>query len=411
MWRLIFFSFFLFISSTTSSTYASDFSSELEDFYANRIVVWFVDNTNPTPGDGSLHNPFNTLLAAELASAPGDIICVFPGDHTTNGMDTGIVLKDNQKLIGSSQFLSRQEIDPSDDPALAILHYPVITNITGFGVVLANNTVVSGIHFDSTASFAIEGFDIENVRVIKNVITSPLTFGGINLFEVTGKVEIKDNAILLGRDGLIAGISYELTGGRRSQVEMIDNVIQGYPSGLSMFIIGPTTRVLAKILRNDISGSSLSAVLIEASTESQLGLNFSSNRVHDNVESNVFNGTVQIFSSASAFIKGIFANNQISHNAEEGLTLHASLGGRIQARVFNNLFNHNLGIGFNASTDDFGGGTPSSICLSLNLNISDNGFLLTNGVGSVFYLEPPFGNRGTITKVGVITPVAAGFCD
>lgn len=408
MWRFLFFSLVFCLNALSSFVHGSD----LDDFRANRIIVWFVDNTNPLPGNGTLKNPFNNLLAAQEVSAPGDFIVVFPGDRTTRGMDTGIVLKDNQKLLGASQFFDERVIDVSDNPLLAGLQYPVITNLEGFGVVLANNNTVSGIHFDNTASFAIEGFEIANARIINNLITRPQTFGGINLFEVSGRIQIQDNAILLGAPGSIAGISYELTNGSTSHLDIIDNTIQGYPIGISIFVIGPLTKVDAKLDRNDVSGSTLSAVLIEANTQGQLRLAFTNNRIHDNIESNIFSGAVVVFSTDGALIRGLFADNRIFNNAEQGLLLSANLGGIFRANVFGNVFTRNAGFGFNASTDDltdsFG---PSSMCLSLTLNKSDNGFLLTNGIGSIFNLEPPLGNKGPIVEVGVITPVPAGFCE
>src|SRR5437660_393680 len=35
--------------------------------------IWFVNNLNPLPGNGSYKNPFSTLLAAQNASKKGDI--------------------------------------------------------------------------------------------------------------------------------------------------------------------------------------------------------------------------------------------------------------------------------------------------------------------------------------------------
>ena len=51
-------------------------------------TVWFVDNTSHSAG--TYGSPFPTLLQAQNASAPNDMIYVFPGDGTTKGMDKGI---------------------------------------------------------------------------------------------------------------------------------------------------------------------------------------------------------------------------------------------------------------------------------------------------------------------------------
>ena len=60
---------------------------------------WFVNNTSHS--QGTFESPFPTLIAAENVSAAGDVIYVFPGDGTSQGMDAGIALKRNQSLFGA----------------------------------------------------------------------------------------------------------------------------------------------------------------------------------------------------------------------------------------------------------------------------------------------------------------------
>lgn len=62
-------------------------------------VFYFVDNTSHSLG--TFESPFNTLLAAENASSPNDVIYVFPGDGTDNGQNVGITLKNGQSLLGA----------------------------------------------------------------------------------------------------------------------------------------------------------------------------------------------------------------------------------------------------------------------------------------------------------------------
>ena len=50
---------------------------------------------------GTFESPYPTLAEAQAASAPGDVIYVFPGDGTTNGMNSGIALQSNQSFWGS----------------------------------------------------------------------------------------------------------------------------------------------------------------------------------------------------------------------------------------------------------------------------------------------------------------------
>ena len=61
----------------------------------------FVDNTS-TNSQGTFKCPYNTLLQAQQNSKTFDIIYVFPGNGTSQGMNAGIILQDNQKLFGSN---------------------------------------------------------------------------------------------------------------------------------------------------------------------------------------------------------------------------------------------------------------------------------------------------------------------
>ena len=66
---------------------------------------YFLFVNNLSGSDGTFEDPFPTLAQAEMASAPTNIIYVFPGDNTTRGMDKGITLKPHQTLIGSGSSL------------------------------------------------------------------------------------------------------------------------------------------------------------------------------------------------------------------------------------------------------------------------------------------------------------------
>ena len=68
----------------------------------NPYVVWFVNNTSPAPGSGTFKSPFPTLVQAQNASKPNDIIYIFLGDGTDKGMNAGISLQKGQQLLGSS---------------------------------------------------------------------------------------------------------------------------------------------------------------------------------------------------------------------------------------------------------------------------------------------------------------------
>ena len=119
----------------------------------NSFHVWFVDNSNqPGPGTGTYANPFNTLKAAQNASSPCDVIYVFPGNGSDSGMNQGIILQDNQKLLGTTKEAFGL------CPAAAGCGNPTITN-SAFGpdgvtpvIVLANNNQIAGLNIDDFSS-------------------------------------------------------------------------------------------------------------------------------------------------------------------------------------------------------------------------------------------------------------------
>lgn len=99
--------------------------SEEQDESGGALTIVFVNNTAPFGGDGSFETPFNSLADAEANSSPGDIIYVFPGDHTSRNMDTGITLQENQILVSSGHDFSA---DGVNIPALTPGDLPVISN-------------------------------------------------------------------------------------------------------------------------------------------------------------------------------------------------------------------------------------------------------------------------------------------
>lgn len=102
--------------------------------------VWYVDNTSPEGGDGSLVAPFSSLERAERASDLGDTVYVFFGDGTARGLDEGIRLKPRQFLVGSGVALTvdGEEVLPAGDP-------PLLTASRGAVVELAEGSSVAGV--------------------------------------------------------------------------------------------------------------------------------------------------------------------------------------------------------------------------------------------------------------------------
>ena len=114
-------------------------------------VVHVRNTADGAVGDGSAETPFDNLREAQLTSSVGDIIFVDAGDGTTNNLDQGIILKNDQFLLSSGT----DTIIPIQDGRLFRLETgdtaaATISNPGGFDVVrLADNNVVSGITVDA----------------------------------------------------------------------------------------------------------------------------------------------------------------------------------------------------------------------------------------------------------------------
>ncbi len=98
----------------------------------------------------------------------------------------------------------------------------------------------------------------------------------------------------------------------------------------------------------------------------------------------------------------------------------------MNAKIENNVFTANTNIGLSLFTTTYVGGGLLDVCVALNGNTSDNGFLLSQSGawsspvlsfpgpfpgGGIFRLEPATGNNVAPTTVGTITPVLAGTCN
>jgi len=110
-------------------------------------TVWFVDNTSHS--QGTFESPFNTLADAQNASGKNDIIYVFTGDGTSNGMNAGITLKNGQQLLGAG---IAQQVEtargliniPAHDTGLPMISNDFATPSNVCVLLNEGNNIVSG---------------------------------------------------------------------------------------------------------------------------------------------------------------------------------------------------------------------------------------------------------------------------
>ncbi|HEX4839268.1 MAG TPA: hypothetical protein VFU89_02360, partial [Rhabdochlamydiaceae bacterium] len=196
-------------------------------------IVWFVDNTSHSLG--TYESPFPTLVAAQTASGPNDIIYVFPGDGKTTGMDAGITLKDGQQLFGSG---IAQSIPTTKGQLTIPAHssgQPQITNLGGSVVTLANGNQVSGLglQISLSGSAGINGTSaIQDALIQNNTIVGSVPHTGIHI-DGFGKLFILNNQVT-GPISSNDGISLKGLNGTSSVIAISYNQVSGYQNGVSL---------------------------------------------------------------------------------------------------------------------------------------------------------------------------------
>ena len=150
-------------------------------------VVHVSNASDPAFEDGTFENPFASLASAEASSVAGDTIFVAEGNGGTQGLDTGIVLKDNQNLFGGGGSI----IIPIQNGGQFLLPTsgarPTISNPGGQSVVeLANNNTIQNIGIDATGAInGIEGTNVTDGEIIDSVVTGA-TENGVRINNAAG---------------------------------------------------------------------------------------------------------------------------------------------------------------------------------------------------------------------------------
>jgi hypothetical protein len=225
----------------------------------NPWQVWFVDNTSSS--NGTFKSPFSTLLAAQNASAPNDMIYVFPGDGTTTGMDMGIVLQDGQQLFGSGvTYQIHTKEGKIKIPAFSN-NYPMITNTAGNVVVLGNGNQVSGMNISTNGNIGIIGNLINGATIAKNFLSCNGGADGVFIIG-SGNINIIKNQLASSSLSGI-GILVDQVDATFMKANISNNVLSGFTNGIDYLLnTFPTTASTNSIISgNIISGFSSQGVL------------------------------------------------------------------------------------------------------------------------------------------------------
>ena len=136
-------------------------------------VIWFVDNSLGTQGNGTLSTPFNSLNGASgfntaAADETGDIIFIYSGSGNYNG---GITLLNSQTLIGQGASASIASITgitiPTHSNTLPSTGggRPTIGNTSGNVLTLGSSNTVRGLNINQTNGTGLVGSSVNNQTI------------------------------------------------------------------------------------------------------------------------------------------------------------------------------------------------------------------------------------------------------
>lgn len=200
------------------------------------VSIVFVDNTGvigagltSSNGEGTFQNPYTNLAVVQNNSQVNDIIYIYPGNGTTQGYDTGLVLKTNQRLQSSSEPLTVNGVFIPPQTS----SQPKITNEKGSGLVLATGSIVKGITVTEAKTYGISADNVQNFDVqFCNIIASQNQNGAF-LDNITGDFTISRNTFSTAASSSGSAIAIGKVTGNRGLMKIENNTINsGFKNGL-----------------------------------------------------------------------------------------------------------------------------------------------------------------------------------
>jgi hypothetical protein len=250
---------------------------------------WFVRAAAQSAGNGSRRAPFQTLAAAEAASAPGQEIVVLPSPISTPPLNGGIALKPDQTLIGAGPAVtgralsSLPRIENTDKSshngdAIDVVSGDHVQNLVisdtyrggiyGSG---ATNVTITGNSVSATNSscktgLLIVAFDLPTLVPgvpIPFVTGLPNGWGAIMLDENRGRSDLTVSHNYVHDGTCSDGIDVRTSGTARTKVSVTDNLVTRLKQGA-------TQQSVLAIGMQATGGSTLNAQAI-GNTETYIG--------------------------------------------------------------------------------------------------------------------------------------------
>jgi hypothetical protein len=370
----------------------------------------FVDNTSHS--NGTYESPYPTLLLAQENSGPGDIIYVFPGNGTPDGMDAGITLQANQKFWGSgvSHLVQTSNgtilipVQSSSSPTIQNTNHP---ETDGNAITLATNNAISGFTITAASNVAIYGADPQSLSVSSCTIENVATFVIEASFSGDASVSVTNNQFLNNTNG----ISLTLNG--TSTVVCLNNTFTGQTSTSECPVeIGAHNNILTAYIENNVfdhnTTGTLKFMLTNVANANLIVLNntFTNNTI--GAEGTGIGSNVVILNSAHSATDHCsitLSGNTFSGNESNALYLHTDGAfTTLEATLSDNTMSNNGGSALAL-------GTPVD---TLTLVITDN--IITGtldnaigiGSGALISTGTITINNNTFTDIGDRSHLASG---
>ncbi len=302
-------------------------------------VIWFIDNSAGGGGDGRLGTPFDSLAAydATAADESGDVIFLY--ESGSGDYSGGIILLNDQKLIGEGATATIASIAGITLPAFSNAlpatsgSKPTIINAAGNGITLAANNTIRGLNVGNTTATGIAGSSV-----------GTLTLSDVSITGSGKGVDINGGAMAATFDSI--AVSSSTTG------------------GVSLQSVSGTTNINALSITNS---SSTGLLALSAGT---ININGAGNII------NTTNGTAVNLTNTSIGSSGITFLSVSASGTDTGITL-------------NNTGIGDFTITGNGTTDGSGG---------ILTNLNDHGIELIN-VQDVFISNMNLNNAALTQEV------------
>lgn len=146
-------------------------------------LVWYVDDTAATAGDGRSDAPFESLASAAARTGSNDFLFLYGGGASYDGP---VQLRSGEQLIGQSDGL----VVNGHTLVPAAGSNPTITDASGDGIDLAQDAVVSGVDVSGTGGAGISAAGVDGATIASDVTISGADGPSLDVSGGSGTIDV-----------------------------------------------------------------------------------------------------------------------------------------------------------------------------------------------------------------------------